>query len=141
LSKSGSKLGGIAAATDELADGASLAVAGAGRTGKVTVTGAGVSDAGLRRLLLGTQSMTVYQAIKQEAQAAAKIAIAAAHGNATAAKAATKTTVDNGSGRVPAVLLTPIVVTSFNIGQTVLADGYTTRQSLCTAEVKDKCPA
>ncbi len=129
------------AATDALAEGAVSAVSAAHLTGKVTVTGTGASDTGLRRVLLNTQAMTVYNAIKQEARAAAKIAVAAGRGNAPAAKAVTRSTVDNGAGKVPAVLLTPIIVTSFNLGQTVLADGYTSKQRLCTAEVKGKCPA
>jgi D-xylose transport system substrate-binding protein len=141
VARTGSKLAGLLAATDTLAEGAVAALSTAHLSGKVAVTGGGASDAGLRRLLQNTQSMTVYNAVKQEARAAAKIAVLAGRGNAAAAKSTTKATVDSGAGQVPALLLTPIVVTSYNMGQTVLADGFTTRQKLCTAAVKDRCPA
>jgi D-xylose transport system substrate-binding protein len=141
LGRTGTKLAGLLAATDTLAEGAVTALSAANLSGKVAVTGGGASDAGLRRVLQNTQAMTVYNAVKQEARAAAKIAVLAGRGNAAAAKSTTKTTVDGGSGKVPALLLTPIVVTSYNMGQTVLADGFTTRQKLCTTAVKDKCPA
>jgi D-xylose transport system substrate-binding protein len=141
LSLTHGELDGVLAATDTLAQGVIDALATAHLSGKVTVTGDGASDAGLRRVLLRTQAMTVYNAIKQEVGAAARIAVAAGRGDTKAARADTRTTVDNGAGAVPTLLLTPIVVTSFNMGQTVLADGFTTRQRLCTTAVRDKCPA
>ena len=40
--------------------------------GKVPVTGQDATDEGLQRVLLGTQCMTVYKAIKKEADAAVR---------------------------------------------------------------------
>ena len=42
-----------------------------GLAGKVPVTGQDATDEGLQRVLLGTQCMTVYKAVKKEADAAA----------------------------------------------------------------------
>jgi D-xylose transport system substrate-binding protein len=140
LARTGTRLAGVLAATDALAEGVAAALAGRAGAGKVVVTGGGASDAGLRRVLLRTQSMTVYEAVRQEARGAAAIALAAGRGRSAAARAQARTETENGSGMVPTLALTPIVVTSFNLGQTVLADGFTTRQRVCTGPAASKCP-
>ena len=48
---------------------------------KIPTTGQDATDEGLQRVLLGSQCMTVYKAIKKEADAAAKLAIALAKGD------------------------------------------------------------
>jgi ABC-type sugar transport system substrate-binding protein len=48
--------------------------------GKVPVTGQDATVQGLQNILAGDQCMTVYKAIKQEADAAAELAIALAKG-------------------------------------------------------------
>lgn len=140
LTKLSDKVDGVLAANDGLAGGVVNALTARHIEGKVLVTGQDASDAGLQRVLLGQQSMTVYKAIKQEAEMAAKIAVAAAEGDPAKAKSYTTTTVDNGAGQVPSVLLNPVVVDKSNIAATVLADGFTTKDKLCTGDVTDKCP-
>jgi D-xylose transport system substrate-binding protein len=140
LTKLGDKVDGVLAANDGLAGGVVNALTARHLAGKVLVTGQDASDAGLQRILLGQQSMTVYKAIKQEAETAAKIAVAAARGDSAKARSYTTTTVDNGAGQVPSVLLDPVVVDKGNMATTVLADGFTTRAKLCTGDVSDKCP-
>ena len=46
-----------------------------GVAGEIPVTGQDATDEGLQRVLLGTQCMTVYKAIKAEADAAAALAV------------------------------------------------------------------
>jgi D-xylose transport system substrate-binding protein len=79
--------------------------------------------------------MTVYKSIRNEATAAAKIAVALAKGQ----PAPTTTTVNNGTGQVPAVLLDPVAVTKDNIADVVIKDGYTTKDKICVGEAAAKC--
>jgi D-xylose transport system substrate-binding protein len=85
--------------------------------------------------------MTVYKAIKPEAEAAAELAYdllmkKAVPGSMTGGK-----TVKNGKIDVPSVLLTPIAVTKDNIKGTVVKDGFWTVQQICTGEYAGACKA
>jgi D-xylose transport system substrate-binding protein len=95
------------------------------------VTGQDATDAGLQRILAGDQTMTVYKGIKAEAEAAAKAALLLAAGKKDEVKALATSTVDNGAGQVPSILLDPVVVTRENIRDTVIADGFTTLERIC----------
>ncbi len=106
----------------------------------VAITGQDASDTGLQRILVGDQTMTVYKAIKQEATAAAKIAVDLAKGDRSAANSLTTMTVNNGAIDVPSILLTPIVVTKENIFSTVIPDGFTTRARICIGPAAAQCP-
>ena len=88
-------------------------------------------------MLLGTQCMTVYKAVKQEADAAAELAIALSKGEEPETG---QTTLDSESGReVPSVLLEPVAIYKDNV-KDVVADGFTTADALCTTEkLKQAC--
>jgi D-xylose transport system substrate-binding protein len=132
---------GVAAANDGLG-GATIAVLDRnGQAGKVFVTGQDATDEGLQRVLMGTQCMTVYKAIKQEADAAAALAVALINGDQAAADAlATGATADSEAGtEVPSVLLVPQAIYPENV-KDVIADGFTTVERVCaTDELKEKC--
>jgi D-xylose transport system substrate-binding protein len=85
--------------------------------------------------------MTVYKGIKAEASAAAKVALLLAAGKSDDVKKLATDAVDNGAGKVPSILLTPVVVTKDNLKDTVIADGFSTWQRLCvgTAAASDLC--
>jgi D-xylose transport system substrate-binding protein len=92
-------------------------------------------------VLLGTQCMTVYKAIKAEADAAAALAVALAKGEIpTADGLATGTVIDTETGaEVKSVLLVPVSVFPENV-KDVIADGFTTYDRVCTTdELKKKC--
>ncbi len=132
---------GVAAANDGLG-GATIAVLDRnGQAGKIFVTGQDATDEGLQRVLLGTQCMTVYKAVKQEAEAAAALAVALINGDTAAADAlATGKTADSEAGtEVPSVLLVPQAIYPENV-KDVIADGFTTVEKVCTTdELKAKC--
>ena len=112
-----------------------------GQSGKIPLTGQDATDAGLQRVLLGTQCVTVYKAIKKEADAAAELAIALSNGDTAAASAlATGSTSDSTTGTsVPSVLLEPQAIYPENV-KDVVADGFTTAANLCTtAALKAAC--
>ena len=105
--------------------------------GQIPVTGQDATDEGLQRVLLGTQCMTVYKAIKAEADAAAKLAIALSKGETPAV---TGKTADSVTGKdVPSELLVPVGIFPETV-KDVVADGFTTADKLCTTpELKAAC--
>src|SRR5260370_6823009 len=108
--------------------------------GKVVVTGQDATDAGLQRIVLGTQSMTVYKSIKLEAQAAAQVAVALAKGDQSKIKSVSNSTIDNGAGSVPSDILQPTVITKSNAAM-VVTDGFTTWPNICAgAPSGSTCP-
>ena len=82
--------------------------------------------------------MTVYKAIKEEADAAAKLAIALAKGEEPPAGLVNGES-DDGSRQVPSVLLKPVAVTKDNINDTVIKDGFIKPEELCAGKFAAKC--
>jgi D-xylose transport system substrate-binding protein len=105
----------------------------------IPVTGQDATVAGLQNILAGKQSMTVYKAIKAQAEAAAALAIALVNGDDTSELVNGET--DNGTSMVPSVLLTPVQVVSTNIAETVIADGFRTVDEICTDDIVEFCDA
>jgi D-xylose transport system substrate-binding protein len=125
------KVDGVLVANDGMAGAVVAALTARHLNGKVLVTGQDATDAGLQRILTGDQTMSVYKGIKAEASAAAKVALLLAKGQGDAARKLATGRVDNGAGQVPAILLEPKIVTKNNIGETVIADGFTTLPRIC----------
>lgn len=140
LTRLGNKVDGVVAANDNLAGAVIQALQPQGLAGKIPVTGQDATDFGLRNIVLGLQSMTVYKPIRPEAQAAAKLAVALAQGK-PAPSGLVNSSINNGAGDVPAVLLTPIVVTKASIADTVIKDGYTTWAKICAGIPASSCPS
>jgi D-xylose transport system substrate-binding protein len=132
---------GVYAANDGTAGGAIAAMksAGVNPTERPT-TGQDAELAGIQRILAGTQYMTVYKAIKPEAEQAAQMAIDLANGRKPPASLV-KDKVDNGQLKVPSVLLTPVAVTKDNIKDTVVKDGFWTTKQICTSAYAAGCKA
>ena len=102
------------------------------------MTGGDSEAAAIQRILIGEQYSTIYLAIKQQAETSAKLAVEAAQGKMDPDGIA-KAKVDNGSKKVPSVLLSPIAVTKDNIQDTVIKDGFLTTDEICTAKYADAC--
>ena len=82
--------------------------------------------------------MTVYKAIKKEADAASKLAISLAKGTQPPAGLVNGKSND-GNRQVPSVLLTPVTVTKDNIKDTVIADGFIKPSEICTGKFASAC--
>src|SRR4051794_17568218 len=76
---------GVAAANDGLGGAVASVLKREGATDDIPTTGQDATDDGLQRVLLGSQCMTVYKAIKKEADAAAALAVALAKGDTAGA--------------------------------------------------------
>jgi len=141
LTALGNQVDGVYCANDGTASGAIAAMKSANINPLPPVTGQDAELAGIQRILTGEQYMTVYKAIKPEAEAAAQLAFdlltdAQIPGSMTQGK-----TVNNAKIDVPSVLLTPVAVTKDNIKDTVVKDGFWTVDQICTADYASACQA
>jgi D-xylose transport system substrate-binding protein len=107
----------------------------------IPVTGQDATVGGIQNVLAGRQSMTVYKAIRAEARAAAALAIAIVTNNTPAIELLATGAVNNGTNDVPSILLVPVSVTSVNVAETVIADGFRTWEEICVGEFEAFCPA
>lgn len=130
---------GIYSANDGMAAGAATAMKAAGIS--VPLTGQDAQLDGIQRIVAGTQTMTIYKPYEPEAEASAKIVAAWANGTSLT-PSDVPTTATSGSGqKVPANLITPIVVTKSNIKDTVVKDGLYTVDQICTPAYAEACKA
>ncbi|OJF11209.1 sugar ABC transporter substrate-binding protein [Couchioplanes caeruleus] len=130
---------GVLAANDGIANAAIGVLRKYRLHGDVLVTGQDATVQGLRNILAGDQCMTVYKDIQKEAAEATAVAVALARGQRPTT--ATDVVTDPETGRnVPSILLTPKAVTRDTI-PAVIAEGFVTRQELCTAEYAAACAA
>ena len=133
------KFVGVDAANDGLGGAVVSVLKRNGEAGKVPVTGQDATDEGLQRVLLGTQCMTVYKAIKKEADAASKLAIALAKGDTAGADAQATGSVDDTETKqkVKSVLLQPQAIFKDSV-KDVVSDGFTTADKICTTSALKK---
>jgi D-xylose transport system substrate-binding protein len=128
---------GVYAANDGTAGGAIAAMKGNGvDPKKIPTTGQDAELAAIQRILIGEQYMTVYKAIKAEAEAAAELATSLAKGE-TPSGADDK--IDNGTKQVPSILLTPVAVTKDNINDTIVKDKFWSVDEICTGKYAAAC--
>jgi D-xylose transport system substrate-binding protein len=135
LQKNNNKVDGVLAANDGLAN-AAISALKQRKLPQVPVTGQDATLQGLQNIVNGDQCMTVYKAIKKEADAAAKLAIALAKGEEV-----TETTkpINNETKDVPAVLLEPVAVTKDNIGEYLGEPDFPKKDEICAGKLADKC--
>jgi D-xylose transport system substrate-binding protein len=128
---------GVLAANDGLGNAVISVLKKNKLNGQVPVTGQDATVQGLQNILAGDQCMTVYKAIKGEADAASALAISLAKGQKPTT--ATGITKDPESGAsIPSVLLVPKSITKTNV-KDVVADGFVTKETLCTGSFAKLC--
>lgn len=131
-------ISGVLAANDTIGNAAISVLKKNQLNGRVPVTGQDATVQGLQNVLLGDQCMTVYKAVKQEADAAATLAIGLANHEE---RSAPLTVRDPETGRdVPSILLPARAVYPENVRE-VVAEGFVTAAELCTGEVAARCRA
>jgi D-xylose transport system substrate-binding protein len=122
LTASRNKVDAVLAPNDGTAGGAIEALAAQGMAGKVRITGQDAELAAVKRILAGTQSMTVYKDTRALADAAVELAMKMGAGESV--KSMITGTVNNGKIDVPSVLLTPIAIDKTNVDSVLIAGGY-----------------
>ena len=140
LTKLNNNVQGVLSPNDGIAGGAIAALQAQHLAGKVLVTGQDATVAGLQDILEGTQSMTVFKPIKEEAGIAAKVAVGLAEGKSGIVSSVATAKVNNKSINVPSVLLKASVVTKTNVS-VVVDDGAATWSAICSGIPASVCPA
>ncbi len=146
------KVDAVFAANDGLAQSTISALESAGLDPtKIPISGQDATAAGIQNVLLGKQTMSVYKPIEAEAKVAAAVALALRAGdpidgidpgydftiigiNSADGKPADSA---EGDGIVAYVALVPIGVTTDNVADTVIADGFRTIEELCTGDTSE----
>ncbi|WNB91771.1 D-xylose ABC transporter substrate-binding protein [Bacillus sp. NEB1478] len=116
----------VIAANDATAGGVIQALASQGLAGKIPVAGQDAELSGVQRIVQGTQIMTVYKPIKLLTEEAAKLAVRMAKGEEIEANRK----INNGKIEVQSVLLSPIAVDKRNIDETIIRDGFHSKEEV-----------
>jgi len=127
LTANNNKIDAVVASNDGTAGGAIQALAAQHMAGKVPVSGQDADLAAVRRLIDGTQTMTVYKPLKLIASQAANLAVQLAKGD----KPAYNAQYDNGKKKVDTILLQPTLLTKSNV-DVVIKDGFYTQAQLAS---------
>lgn len=140
LTSNGGKVDGVVAANDGLAGAVITVLKKVGLNGKVPVTGQDATPDGLQAVLRGDQYMTVFKPIKEEAEAAAKLAGLLAKGDTAGAdKLASGVTKDTKGNRdVKSVLLTSQLITKDKV-KTVVDAAFVKASEICVADTQAAC--
>jgi D-xylose transport system substrate-binding protein len=133
IAQYGDQIDGVYAANDGVAGGAISALKAGNVSPFPIVTGQDAELTAIQRILTGDQQMTVYKAIRPQAERAAEVAVALIEGEEIVAPLEIQGT--------PATLLEPVAVTIENIMETVVADGFWTIEDICTPAVAAACEA
>jgi D-xylose transport system substrate-binding protein len=121
LTANANKIDAVVASNDGTAGGAIQALASQKLAGKVAVSGQDADLAAVRRVVAGTQTMTVYKPLKEIASSAAKLAIQLVRGE----KPVYNAQLDNGFKKVDSMLLKPVLLNKANV-DLVVKDGFYT---------------
>ena len=124
-------LAGVYAANDGQAGGVVAALRAEGVKKMPPITGQDAELAAIQRIVAGQQHMTIYKPIKIEADKAAETAVSLVNGDEV-----TGTTDFQG---VKSFIFDPVVVTTDNVKDTVVADGFYKVEDICTEEYADAC--
>ncbi len=120
LLSDGEKFQAVLAGNDALAGAAIRALSEYKMAGEVIVVGQDADLGACRRIVDGTQSMTIYKPIHQLAELTAKVAYNLAVGNSVDSS----NMLMNGRYLVPYLYIDPIVVDIHNIDETIIKDGF-----------------
>jgi D-xylose transport system substrate-binding protein len=126
------RIDAVYAANDTQAEGVVQAFQDAHRPIPV-ITGMDGELAALQRIVTGTQTMTVYKSVPDQATQAAKIAVALLAGRPV------RGTKDHEG--VPSVIFQPVAVTLTNLTNTVVRDGVYEIGQICDAALVKRCQA
>jgi D-xylose transport system substrate-binding protein len=140
LTAAGGQVDGVLAANDDIANAVIGVLQTSGLAGHVVITGQDAGKSGLQNILNGTQSMTIFKNVSEEANAAAALAIDLIAGKDPAASGMTLTPgIDPKNADLKSLLLSPEVITQSNVEDVVKA-GALTAADICNG-IQAKCDA
>ncbi len=141
LINEGVEIDGIIGGNDDLAEGTIKALLERQLASQVIVVGHDGNLSACQRIVEGTQYVTIYKPIKTLAQKAAEIAWAMAiQGDAFDMSEQTDVLINDGERDVPYVSVTPYLVTKDNLAETVIKDGFHTKEEVYRNIPRDQWP-
>lgn len=126
LAANNNKVDAILAPNDGTAGAAIQALTAQGLAGNVPITGQDSEKSAAKRIMEGTQSMTIFKDTRELGKKAIELAIQLGKGEAIQTNGA----VNNGSVDVPSVLLEAQVVTKENLKSLLIDSGYITEADI-----------
>lgn len=126
LTANNNNIQGVLAPNDGTAGGCIQALAAQGLATKVPITGQDSELAAAKRIVEGTQGMTVFKDTRELGKAAIASAIKMVKGE----DAGADQKVNNGKIDVPSVLLVPVVVDKTNIDKILIDSGYLKKEDV-----------
>jgi len=133
------KIAGVYSANDGMIGGAIAAMKSAGMDPKtIPTTGQDSEIAAIQRILTGEQYMTIYLAIKKQAESAAQLAVDLIQGKQPDSSLV-NAKVNNGAADIPSVMLDPTPVMKDNIKDTIIADDFHSASDICTGDFAKAC--
>ncbi|MCL4516435.1 MAG: D-xylose ABC transporter substrate-binding protein [Firmicutes bacterium] len=130
LTANKNKVDAILAPNDGTAGGIIQALAAQGLAGKVPITGQDAELAAIKRIVQGTQSMTVFKDVRDLAKKAAEMAVELAKGTEVKGLGDVNGAVNNAKLDVPSILLDPVVITKDNVDAKLVDSGWFKRQDV-----------
>ena len=132
------RIQGVLAANDGLGNAVIEVLKKKKLNGQVPVTGQDATVQGLQNILTGDQCMTVYKAIKPEAEAAAQLAISLYNGETPSTAELGQQKDPESGGYVPFKKLEPKAIDKTNIDD-VINDGFVEKSALCKGKFASLC--
>src|SRR4051794_3929918 len=133
------KIAGVYSANDGMIGGAIAAMKSAGMDPKtIATTGQDSEIAAIQRILVDEQYMTIYLAIKKQAESAAQLAVDMIQGKQPDSSLV-NAKVNNGAADIPSVMLDPTPVMKDNIKDTIIADNFHSASDICTGDFAKAC--
>jgi D-xylose transport system substrate-binding protein len=126
LTASKNSIDAVLAPNDGTAGGCIQALAAQKLAGRIPITGQDAELSAVRRIVEGTQSMTIFKDTRELAAAA----ISAAEKLKAGADAGANSKVNNGKLDVPSILLTPIAVDKTNLDKVLIESGYMKKEDV-----------
>ncbi len=133
LKANGNHVDGIMCGNDDLAGQAIRALTEQKMAGEVPVVAQDAELSACQRIVEGTQTMTVYKSVDQEASAAAKLAVALGNGEDITDPSrplSVTQTINDGSEEVPYYALEPVAVTKENLDKVIIDGGFHQREDV-----------
>jgi ABC-type xylose transport system, periplasmic component len=126
LTESKNDIQGVLAPNDGTAGGCIQALAAQNLDGKVPITGQDSEVAAAKRIVEGTQGMTIFKDTRELGKAAVAAAIKMVNGEDPGANQK----VNNEKTDVPSILLDPVVVDKANIDKVLIDSGYLKKEDV-----------
>lgn len=126
LSSNINRIDAILAPNDAIAGATIKALQEHGLDGKVVITGQDAELDAIRRIIKGTQSMTLFKDVRESARKNIDVAIKLGNGE----EVLTDDWIYNGKKHIPAILITPVLVDKNNINDVFIKSGYLKKEDI-----------